>query len=260
MLTESLTLNLTTVHSLIRWRQAEPHPVLAGAPTWYDEDTTRALDRHALGELEQNHRLHRGRPDEDLDDTIGVLVRPDREYYGWITTTVDGRAFRYGVLAIAAYQEAVLVVRNYETDAIVLATFAPGEFAGRFLDQLPPVAPAAGGPVSTPYQDFLAASEPEGDGFGGFGTLENPDVLAINAVLAQPRTGGGSLYAACRAGNLGSRRRCRRPVNFLDTVTGRWLTQLDATAEGTIASIRPAGVDLIAAELADAERRLRRGE
>jgi hypothetical protein len=260
MLTENLTLNLTTVHTLIRWRQAEPHPILATAPTWYDEDTTRALDRHALAELEENRLLRRGRPDADLDDTIGALVRPDREHYGWITTTVDGRPFRYGVLALAAYQEAVLVVRNHETDATVLATIRPSELTSAFLAQLPALAPASGRPVSTPYQDFLAATEPAGDGFDGFGARQSPEVLAINAVLGQPRTGGGSLYTAGRAGTLGTRRRGRQPVNYLDTATGRWLTQLDTTADGMVATLRPAGIDLIAARLADVERQLGRGE
>jgi hypothetical protein len=260
MLTENLTLNLTTVHALIRWRQAEPHPILATAPIWYDENTRRALDRHALGELERNRRLRRGQPDADLDDMIGALIRPDREHYGWITTTVDGEPFRYGVLAVAAYQQAVLVVRNYETDATVLATVRPSELTSTFLAQLPAVAPASGQPVSTPYQDFLAATEPAGDGFAGFGSRQSPDVQAINAVLSQPRTGGGSLYVARRASRLGTRRRGQQPVNYLDTATGRWLTRLDTTADGMVATLRPAGIDLIATQLAHAERQLSRSE
>jgi hypothetical protein len=258
MLTENLTLNLTTVHTLIRWRQAEPHPILATAPTWYDEDAIHALDQHALGELEQNRRLRRGRPDADLDDTIGALVRPDREYYGWITTTVDGQPFRYGVLAIAAYQEAVLVVRNYETDTTVLATVRPSALTRDFLALLPAVPAASGKPVSAPYQDFLAATEPPEDGFAGF--RPSPEVRAINAVLSQPRTGGGSLYTAGRAGRLGTRRRARQPVNYLDTTTGRWLSHLDNTADGMVATLRPAGIDLIETQLTNAERQLSRGE
>jgi hypothetical protein len=253
MLSENLTLNLTTLHALIRWRQAEPHPILATTPTWYDQDTMRALDQHALDELEQNRRLRRGWPDADLDDTIGALIRPDREHYGWITTTVDDQPFRYGVLAIAAHQEAVLVVRNYETDTTVLATIRPSELTSKFLAQLPVLAPGSGQPVSTPYQDFLAASEPAGDGFAGFGTRQSPEVRAINAVLSQPRTGGGSLYTAGRASSLGTRRRCKQPVNYLDTATGRWLTQLDTSADGMVATLRPAGIDLIATQLARTE-------
>jgi hypothetical protein len=262
VLTENLTLNLTTVHTLIRWRQAEPHPILATTPTWYDEDTKRALDQHALGELEHNRRLRRGQPDGDLDDTIGALIRPDRELYGWITTTVDGQPFRYGVLAIAAYQEAVLVIRNYETDATVLATIRPSELTSTFLAQLPPLGPASGHPVSAPYQDFLAASEPKpaGDGFAGFGTRQSRDLRAVNAVLSQPRTGGGSLYAADRAGRLGTRRRGKQPVNYLDTSTGRWLAQLDTTTQGMVATLRPAGTDLIATHLAHNDPQLSRSQ
>jgi hypothetical protein len=258
MLTDNLTLNLTTMHTLIRWRQAEPHPILATAPAWYDEDTTRAMDRHALAELEENRHLRRGRPDSDLDDTIGALIRPDREHYGWITTTVDGRPFRYGVLAVAAFQEAVLVIRNYDTDSAVLATIRPRELSSTFLAQLPTLAAASGQPVSAPYQDFLAATEPDGDGFAGFGTRLSPEVREINAVLSQPRTGGGSLYVAGRAGHLGTRRRGKQPINYLDTTTGRWLTQLDDTVHGMVATLRPAGADLIAGRLAGAERQLRR--
>ncbi|HEX6353313.1 ESX secretion-associated protein EspG [Actinophytocola sp.] len=260
MLTDNLTLNLTTVHTLIRWRQAEPHPILATAPTWYDEDTKRALDRHALNELEENRRLRRGRPDSDLDDTIGALVRPDREHYGWITTTVEGRPYRYGVLAVAAYQEAVLVIRNYETDSAVLATIRPRELTSTFLAQLPALGAAAGQPVSTPYQDFLAATEPTEDGFAGFGTRLSQEVREINAVLSQPRTGGGSLYVAGRAGHLGTRRRGKQPINYLDTTSGRWLTQLDSTARGMVATLRPASTDLIATQLVQTERQLHRSE
>ncbi|CAM4073507.1 ESX secretion-associated protein EspG [Kibdelosporangium persicum] len=249
MLTGNLTLNLTTVHALIRWRQAEPHPILAATPAWYDEDTRRALDRHALEELERNQRLRRGQPDADLDDVVGALIRPDREYYGWITTTVDGRPFHYGVLVVAAYQQAVTVIRNFETDTVVLASARPSELARTFLDQLPPLAPASGKPVSVPYDQFVAATQPAGDGFTGFRTKLSPEVRAINAVLSQPRTGGGSLYTAGRTSNLGTRRRCRQPVNYLDTTAGRWLTRLDTSANGMIASLRPAGTDLIAAHL-----------
>ena len=252
MPTENLTVNLSTLHTLIRWRQAEPHPILATVPAWYDEDATAALDRHALDELEENRRLRQGRPDDDLAETVGALVRPDRELYGWVTTTVDGGSFRYGVLAVAAYQEAVLVVRNFETDAVVLTTVPPSELTGRFLEQLPPVAAAGGAPVSTPYAEFLA----DGDGFAGFDELRGTRTRTVDAVLSEPRTGGGSLYAAGRAGRLGVRRRCEQPVNYLDTVTGRWLTELDAAAEGMVATLRPAGPDLIAARLAAAERQV----
>lgn len=106
----------------------------------------------------------------------------------------------------------------------------------------------------------MAATEPAADVFAGFGTLHSAEVRAIDAVLSQPRTGGGSLYVAGRAGSLGTRRRCPQPVNYLDTVAGRWLTQLDTTAEGMVATIRPGRPDLIAARLTDAERRLCRSE
>ena len=231
---------------------------MATAPTWHDEDSKGALDRHALGELEQNRCLRRGRTDEDLDDTIDALVRPDREYFGWVTTAVDGRPFQYGVLAIALRREAALVVRNYETDAILLATCRPPELFGRFLGVLPAVAPASARRVSTPYEDFVAATEPGGDAFTGFGTLRSPEVRAINAVLSEQRTGGGSLYVAGRASSHGPRRRCEQPVNYLDTVTGRWLVQLDSTANGMVATLCPAGLELIADRLTDTGRRLNR--
>ncbi|WP_154814152.1 ESX secretion-associated protein EspG [Actinophytocola xinjiangensis] len=257
----TLTLNLTTLHTLIRWRQAEPHPVLATAPTWYDEDTLRALDRHAHAELEANDRAWRGGPDDELAETVAAILRPDREWYGWISTTVEGRPFRYGLLAVAAYQEAALVIRNQDTDTVTLSTCRPAELPEVFLNHLPAVPPASDAPVSAPYQDFLASTQPEGDGFTGFGTLAGgPEVGELNEILARPRTGGGSLYTARRAGTLGTRRRCPHPVNYLDTVTGRWLTQLTTTAHGTLATVQPAGRDLIAAHLADADRHLGQGE
>ncbi|OLF11262.1 ESX secretion-associated protein EspG [Actinophytocola xanthii] len=252
MLSGNVTLNLTTVHALVRWRHAEPHPVLATTPAWYDEQTRRAMDRHALGELDHNGLLRDGRPVADLEAVVGVLVRPDREHYGWITTTVDGRPFRYGVLAAATHQEAVLAVRNNETDVTVLAAIRPEELTRAFLAQLPAVPPAAGRLVSAPYQEFLATVDPAEDGFAGFGTRQSPEVRTIRAVLDRPRTGGGSLYTAGRTSAVGSRQRADQPLNYVDTTTGRWLTQLDLTANGTLAVLRPGSVDLVAEYLTHA--------
>jgi ESX secretion-associated protein EspG len=251
MLSDSVVLNLTTVHALVRWRQAEPHPVLTTIPAWYDEDTRHAMDRHALGELEQNRLLRRGRPSPDLDDTVAALIRPYREHYGWLTTTVDGRPFRYGLLAVATYQEAVLAIRNHDADTVMLSTIQPNDLTSAFLAQLPAVPAASGRSVSTPYQDFLAATEPPGDGFTGFDTRQSPELRAITAILTRPRTGGGSLYTANRNGSVGTRRRARHPLNYLDTPTGRWLTQLDDTTAGLTVTLRPATTEVLAAGLTD---------
>jgi regulator of extracellular matrix RemA (YlzA/DUF370 family) len=239
-------LSLDTVLAVVRWQQAEPHPVLTTTPAWRHPDTAGELDRHAREEL-MRHGLHDGRrPLPEFDDMVGALVRPERELYGWVTTTVDGRLRRYSLLAASAYKSAFVLVRLYDPDHVVLAAIQPSRVASAFAGELPNVRAAQGNPVSVAYQTYLTATTDD-DGFSGFAASENPDAQELTSVLSRPRLGAGELYAATR--RAGTRRRIDRPVMYLDTADGRWLAERRTTDHDDIVSLTPASAEQIIAAL-----------
>lgn len=184
--------------------------------------------------------------------TYSAPPNTDREHYGWISTTVNGRPVRYGVLAAAAHPEAVLAVHMQDTDTVALAPARPAELTDVFLAQLPKSPPASGKPVSARYPglrsgDRTNRARRRQTGPGGAddqrGTRPAQD-RRRQPVHGRPRS------QARHPETLPS------PLNYLDTTTGRWLTRLD-TSTDCIATLHPAGVDLLATELT--ARRLHAG-
>lgn len=248
MRTGPVTLSLDTVLTMVRWRNAEPHPVLCSTPTWHPEEALHELDEQARAELAELGLFSHGRLTPEVDDAIGVLVRPDQELYGWVDATLEGRPRRYGVLAASAYREAIVVVRNLDTDVAVLTTVRPADLTQAFLSQLPPAPPARGEPVSMPYEAFLATTG-NSDEFVGFRTRRDPRAEALQKLLTQPRTGAGNLYTATRT-TTGTRRRAKHPINYIDTPTGRWLTTLSTHGDQLTATAAPATPERITRALA----------
>jgi hypothetical protein len=242
-----VALSLQTLLTLVRRRQAEPHPVLAGTPSWHHPDAVADLDRRARDEL-VGLGLHDGRRlSPEFDDVVGALVRPERELYGWVTTTADGATRRCGVLAASAYQVGLVLVRLSGTDHVALAVVPPSRMAAAFAGELPDVPAARGRPVTLSYEDYRAASE-DRDGFGGFRARDNPDAAEMRSLLSRPRLGAGELYAAARLDN-GTRRRVERPVVHLDTAQGRWLAERRTDDRGDTVSLTPADSALVTARL-----------
>jgi hypothetical protein len=246
---DPVTLTHRTLLTLIRWRQADPHPVLAATPTWYDDDALLALDQQARDELAHHHLIGpRGRLDPDFEDAIDVLVRPEREHYGWINATIDGQTRAYGLLAVAAYKVALLLV--HAGDHVALTTVRPSGLTDEFVAQLPATPPAKGEPISLPYDDYVTATETGRDEFVGFRVRQNPTAHEVRGILTRPRTGAGNLYTATRAN--GNRHRVKHPVNYIDTSGGRWLTVLTTAGDQLTASLTPATPELIAHQLRSA--------
>jgi hypothetical protein len=248
MVTGPVTLSLDTVLAMVRWRNAEPHPVLCSTPTWHPEEALLALDEHARAELVESDLFSHGRLAPAIDDAIGVLVRADRELYGWVNATLEGRPRRYGVLAASAYREAIVVVRDLDTDVAVLTTVRPADLTRAFLSQLPSVPPGCGESISMPYEAFLTATR-DSDEFVGFRARRDPRAEALQNLLAQPRTGAGNLYTATRT-TTGIRQRATHPINYIDTPNGRWLTTLTDHANQLTATATPATPETIARALA----------
>jgi hypothetical protein len=235
-------LGTDTVLTLVRWRHGEPHPVLAYTPTWYDDVAARARDARAREELARLGLVHDGRLVPEFDDVVGAFVRPDHEVYGWVDTVVAGRPRRFSLLAGSAYQQGFLLVQDHETDTVTLAPLDPDDLLDAFLAQLPPVRPANRPGVTVTQDEFLATRP------GGRPPSALPNVRALQALVDQPRSGAGSLYAAARRG-IGTRVRTPRPVTYIDTHEGRWLFTHHTSGGRGWTSVRPATPHLMASEL-----------
>lgn len=253
MLREQVTLSTRTLLAAIRWEQAEPHPILVDTPVWLDDRARQAADDAARAEL-RRHKLidERQRLEPDFDDVLTAIIRPERELYGWINTRIDREPHSYGVLAGLGYREGFVLVREHETDMVVLRAVGRDEFVEGFVAQLPPARPANAHPITVSYADFVAAEATRGprDGFAGFGRASSPEIQVLKAIFARPRLGAGNLYAAAR-NRTGTRVRIEHPVNYIDTPEGRWLTLLDAGRGQQWATAIPATPQLIASKLTE---------
>lgn len=160
-----------------------------------------------------------------------------------------GQPRHYGVLAGLAHQQGFLLIHEHEADAVVLLSIDPDDLLDSFLAQLPPVRPADRLGVTVDYDKLLAASTPmRCEGFAGFRKPAAPNVRALQALVGQPRSGAGSLYAAFRR-RSGTRVRIKRPVNYIDTRDGRWLLTQHTNNGRRWVTARPATRHLIASKL-----------
>ncbi|MFF5985810.1 ESX secretion-associated protein EspG [Prauserella flavalba] len=231
MLDQQVTLTTGTLLNLIRRRGAEPHTVLASTPVWEDERAQRAADERANLELQGYGLYGRGGLHNGLQATIEAVARPSLEYYGWINGGHDGQPLNYTLLAGSAGGEAFVLARNTEHEGVVLASVRPEELLDNFVAQIPRLAPGRGQALRVPKSQVTGGRRrPESYG-DGFSVMQSAAPSAAGAeadelrrVLGLPRLGGGSLYVAAR--NRGGRReRVERPLNYIDTSEGRWLTE-----------------------------------
>jgi hypothetical protein len=82
---------------------------------------------------------------------------------------------------------------------------------------------------------------------------QNADEL--RRILGLRRMGGGSLYVAAR-GRSGSRRRIERPMNYIDTSEGRWLTEEVAGSGEHLIALTPANQQILTERLQSAQSKL----
>jgi hypothetical protein len=81
------------------------------------------------------------------------------------------------------------------------------------------------------------------------------DADELRRILGLRRMGGGSLYVAAR-GRSGSRRRIERPVNYIDTSEGGWLTEEVAGSGEHLIALTPANQQVLAERLQSAQSKL----
>ncbi|MFI9449108.1 ESX secretion-associated protein EspG [Amycolatopsis sp. NPDC052450] len=262
MLDKQVTITTGTLITLIRRRGGEPHTILSETPTWYDEDAQRAEDERTNEELARQglfgaRGLHPG-----FKATLEAIARPSLEYYGWVDGGFEGKALSFSLLAGSAGGEGFVLARHSEHDGIALASVRPEELLTEFLDQIPKLAPGRGRPIAVPKSQVDAprsSSTAQDEGFevlrSGRQSAGSQEADELRRILALRRLGSGSLYVAAR-GRSGARQRIERPVNYIDTTEGRWLTEeVPGSGEPRIA-FTPADQQVLAERLRSAQGRL----
>lgn len=261
MLDKQVTITTGTLITLIRRRGGEPHTVLSETPTWYSDEAQRAEDERTNAELASQglfgaRGLHPG-----FKATLEAITRPALEYYGWVDGGFEGKALSFTLLAGSAGGEGFVLARHSEHDGIALASVRPDEVLTEFLDQIPKLAPGRGRPIAVPKSqvDGPRSSTAQEDGFevlrSGRQSAGSQEADELRRILALRRLGSGSLYVAAR-GRSGTRQRIERPVNYIDTTEGRWLTEeIPGSGEPRIA-FTPADQHVLAERLRNAQGRL----
>lgn len=260
MLDRQVTITTGTLINLIRRRGGEPHTVLSERPTWYSDEAQRAEDERTNAELAKAGLFGPRGMHPGFVATIEAMARPQLEYYGWIDGGFQGKPVSYRLLAGSAGGEAFVLAKHEELDVVVLESSRPGELLDDFLGQIPKLAPGRGTPLAVPKSQLEGTAH--GDDAGGFAVLRDgrpadgsQEVEELRRILALRRMGSGSLYVAARS-RTGARHRIERPVNYIDTSEGRWLTEeIPGRGENRIA-FTPADQRVLADRLRSAQGRL----
>jgi hypothetical protein len=263
VLDKQVTISTSTLINLIRRRDGRPHTVLAETPTWYSEEALRKEAEIANGELARFGLSGRGGLHPGLVATLEAVTRPQIEYYGWIDGGYEGKALRYTLLAGSAGGEAFVLARNPDAESVVLASLKPSELLEGFITQIPKLAPGRGAALAVPKSQVMnsgSASPTQDD--GGYSVMrgakpspDSRDADELRRILGLRRMGGGSLYVAGR-GRSGGRRRIERPVNYIDTTEGRWLTEEVPGSGEPLISFAPANQQVLAERLQSAQSKL----
>lgn len=262
MLEKQVTVSTSTLINLIRRRDGEPHTVLAETPTWYSDEAQRKEDELANEELARFGLSGRRGVNPGLLATVEAVARPQVEYYGWIDGGYDGASLSYTLLAGSAGAEAFVLARNTEHEGVVLASLKPAELLEGFINQIPTLAPGRGSPLAVPKSQVMnpnGTSTAQDDGYSvlrsGQKSSGSQNADELRRILGLRRMGGGSLYVAAR-GRSGSRRRIERPMNYIDTSEGRWLTEEVAGSGEHLIALTPANQQILTERLQSAQSKL----
>jgi ESX secretion-associated protein EspG len=259
VLDRQVTITTGTLINLIRRRGGEPHTVLSEKPAWYSDEAQRGEDERVNAELAKAGLFGPRGMHPGFVATIEAVARPQLEYYGWIDGGFQGRPVSYRLLAGSTGGEAFVLAKHEELDVVVLESTQPRELLDDFLGQIPKLAPGRGTPLAVPKSQLAGTAR--GDE-GSFAVLRNDrpaegsqEVEELRRILALRRMGSGSLYVATRS-RTGARHRIERPVNYIDTSEGRWLTEEIPGRGETRIAFTPADQRVLADRLRSAQGRL----
>jgi EspG family len=262
VLAKQVTVSTGTLINLIRRREGETHTVLAETPMFYDDTAQREEDERVNAELARQGLTGPRGLDAGLRATLDAVARPQLEYYGWVDGGYEGRPLRYTLLAGSSGREAFVLARNTEHEGVVLVSVQPEELLEGFLTQIPKLTPGRGSPLTVPKSELKGsggATTTAEDGYavlrGGHESAGSREAEETRRILRLRRLGGGSLYVAAR-GRGGSRQRIERPVNYIDTTEGRWLTEEIPGSGEPLIVLTPADQRLLGERLQSAQGRL----
>lgn len=180
-----------------------------------DEITERAWEDLFERELALGRQL-----DEGLAGTLRVLDGAPTRYYAFFH---EGDGDTRSVLVAGAR-----VVAAVDGGTVTLRPSRSGSGARQLVDLLPQVPKAPGEALSAPVGElsgsgFMAEARPTG---------QAAVIPRMRWVLAQPRTGGGQIFAA-RRGADGHHLVCARQLSYLDSEVGRLITTEHRAGDGT---------------------------
>ncbi|MGQ0842036.1 ESX secretion-associated protein EspG [Actinokineospora sp.] len=207
--------------------------VLAPPPGWRPRAENGALDTRARAECARLGWLDRlGRLDVEVAASLRVLCHADVAFFGWLS---DGTR-TIGVLTGAIGREAVLAIKDGDT--VWLDRTPAVKLAATLVAQAPDVPPGRGGAVRVSQGDLLATT-PDGSRRSDSGVGHRRASVEARAVRARTElaeTGSGELYAALRD-PVG--RRTGIGVHYVDTVQGRYVTEVVDGPDGRHVLVSP---------------------
>ncbi|WP_020669131.1 ESX secretion-associated protein EspG [Amycolatopsis nigrescens] len=260
MLDRQLKFTTPTLLNLIKRRGGEPHNTLASTPTWYSAEASRELDEQVNAVLTEHGLLTARGMDRGLIATVEAIAKPELEYYGWFEGEFPDAPANFTVYAGSAGGGAFVLLRTVGDEVVVVAPERPEELLRGFLNQLPKCRPGDGEPLAVGKTEFTTGrARPAEDGFsvlqGAPQATGQPAGERIQRIMGAKRIGAGSLYVAARD-RAGGRTRIQRPLNFIDTVEGRWLMEeVPGSGEPSIV-FTPATAELLGDRLRNAQGKL----
>lgn len=230
-------LSVEVVAGLVeRERLGEPHPVLAGGERYVSPRVAGRVDEVLWRELADAGLDDRDRLAE-LVTAITVVQRAHREFYGWVAA--GDRT--WATVAAAIGRAATVVTRR--GDRVSVRRVDARRLVEVIVGELPVVPGGRGESISvsaaelTPTPGILRRST---DGRAG--------ARRLTALLAAPRLGGATLYAA-RRDEHGARTRSAQWLSVIDLAEGRWLVYAtDAGGDRTVNAV-PASAALLTDKL-----------
>ncbi|MBW4720747.1 ESX secretion-associated protein EspG [Saccharothrix obliqua] len=228
--------------------QAEGLPMLHNALLTnvdFDEDRLAEGDvggladmtRNAWADLERLGLARGGQVHADLARSLRLIAGAAVEFYAFFNV---GDSDTRSALVAQSGDDALRVVLRPDKHFTV-EPVRPEDAVQSLVAALPEAGPGRGGVLSLPA-DALADkprhARSDDDGERSFLQASRPtgahvaEAQGVRKLLAEPRTGGGQLFAA-RRDRYGRKHRCAAPLTFFDTVTGRYLSAKSTGGDGT---------------------------
>ncbi len=186
--------------------------------------------------------LARGRAvHPDLGRSLRLIAEAGTEFYAYFNHG-DEEA-RTALVAVSG-KDAIRVVLTPDKHFVV-EPVRPEDAPQALVAVLPEVKAGQGSLISLPA-DALEKPRHQREESDGFlqqnryaTTPQEQQAVALRKLLAEPRLGGGQLYAA-RRDRLGKKARCPKPLTFFDTAGGRYLQYQVSTGGLPWNTVQPA--------------------